>query len=665
MSKQSRNYYFCPQKIIRDLVHEYINVTEFELQIIDTIAFQRLKDVRQLTCQQVYPAARHTRFEHSLGVLELTRRAIKHLNQNEIFMNRKDKKKIIDENLEFNACIAALLHDVGHCPYSHLGEREFDKQSVYTELLEEIESNSCLKDSKLKSIIEKDNIKDQVAVHELLSCIIILRTYSTLLSNLDKEPKDDEDGCDLCIDFELIIRSILGITYDVSTKTEFDKNGKKNIIVRLINSKVFDMDKLDYIIRDSAFTGIGMPFIDTKRLFKNMYLDRDYSLVFTSRAVPVLQNMIDARDGLYLYVYNHHAVVFSDFINTYILRRLSHNSRDFLTIIYPKADKDQIIELEDNLIISSLGLVPKPYLFSSGAIIEGGRSDSDWISLLNIINDHYSDPEEYTKETLLSELQSELSQNTWIEAVDFLDKDKVKKLVCKIRDTYKLIHNYKIRNFLKPWWKTVFEFSSFMNQYFQDDVIRSTLGKWICNGGKYGLDADEIRSQIAKHVIYITKHLREYEEDCGLIEPLGEDEFFIIERANRFFEADTIEQLQIALKASEIIGTPRDVNYSTSRYFIKKLTNIIPQKEYSSIYAREGFYVFSKPVQGSISNYKKQKHYKMIEQIFVFVATEFVNRGEQEFLRLFSSDVISDEQSKLQQESMEDMLTAFVKRDGS
>ena len=60
------------------------------------------------------------------------------------------------------------------------------------------------------------------------------------------------------------------------------------------------MDKLDYIMRDSYMTGIGTPVIDTHRLFRNMYLNEKYALVFTSRAVPALQNMIEARDGLYI-----------------------------------------------------------------------------------------------------------------------------------------------------------------------------------------------------------------------------------------------------------------------------------------------------------------------------------------------------------------------------
>lgn len=67
--KNNYAYYFEPKKMFRDLAHRYVNLTEFELTLIDTISFQRLKDIRQLTCQEVYPSARHTRFEHSLGVL--------------------------------------------------------------------------------------------------------------------------------------------------------------------------------------------------------------------------------------------------------------------------------------------------------------------------------------------------------------------------------------------------------------------------------------------------------------------------------------------------------------------------------------------------------------------------------------------------------------------
>ena len=116
-TKQSWDYYFKPAKIIRDLAHGYVRLTKFELEIIDQAPFQRLKDIRQLTCQQVYPAARHTRFEHSLGVMELTRRAIDSLNSNGFLSTNGQEslgKPLISDCVRFNTIIAALLHDVGH-----------------------------------------------------------------------------------------------------------------------------------------------------------------------------------------------------------------------------------------------------------------------------------------------------------------------------------------------------------------------------------------------------------------------------------------------------------------------------------------------------------------------------------------------------------------------
>lgn len=665
----SKSYYFDTIKIVRDLVHGYVNLTEFELELIDTVSFQRLKDIRQLTCQGVYPAARHTRFEHSLGVLELTRRAIKHINKNGCISKKYelDQECIINKELEFNATIAALLHDVGHCPFSHMGESEFDSEIVREYLCDSIKSNEQIgRASDLIDKISRKRARNIGAVHEQLSCIIILEKYYNVLSDLTIKPSSDEEKCDIKVDFELIIRSILGIEYNIRTLEEFESNKVKNIIVRLINSKIFDMDKLDYIMRDSYFTGIGAPEIDTKRLFRNMYLSDSFSLVFTSKAVPSLQNMIDSRDGLYMYVYNHHAVIFSDFMNTYISRRLSHNASAFLRLIYPdKTDEEMNDELEV-FQISSLGLIPKPYLFSVGAVVEGERSDSDWLSLLNIIHTHYQDSRETIQQIMCSEI-SEIVGN------DIDVTQNLERLSNKIYNALKLVHEYKTRQFLKPWWKTVFEFSNFMHQHFRDDNIRGTVGKWICNGGKYGLEAAELRSQIAKHVIFLTRNLSK-EDYPSLIRPLDDGEFFVIQRSTRFFAPDTIESLEICLKSSEITGPPIDVNYQIQEYYVKKLTNIIPQKNYSSIYAKEGFYIFSRPApKEEFDNLQRKNYYKMLEKIFVFVATEFIHRGEQDFIYRFQLKDTKDGRDKTQVEirkletqyednSMREMLNLFRKQ---
>lgn len=631
----SKNYYCEPVKVIRDLVHEYVSITKFELTLIDTVWFQRLKDIRQLTCQEVYSAARHTRFEHSLGVLELTRQAVKHLNKNQTIPRLPDVKigiDIIDDNLQFNAALAALLHDVGHCPFSHLGEVEFDADAVLQRLHKDILEVDGLKDSPLAKLTEKRGARNLGAVHEQLSCIVILEKYREKLSKLDVAAGPGEVGCDLEVDYEFLIRCILGLEYDVSNKKLFQENKVKNAIVRLINSSIFDMDKLDYIMRDSTLTGIGTPKIDTKRLFRNMYFSREYTLVFTSKAVPALQNMIEARDGLYMYVYNHHTVVFSDFMNAYILRRLSHNYRDFAQI----SGKMESGDAEELLKLSVLGMTPVTYLFSARAVVEQSRSDSDWVSLLNLIRacsiqHHFLDDKDWWREDLHKRLSEMLG-----ESQDDPGREKAEDyLVEGIERAVDLIHNYRERKFLKPWWKTIFEFSNFMHTNFRDDKIRKQLCEMICKGGKYGLEASELRSQIAKVVIYITQELWKSGAK-EILEELKDGEFFIVERSNRFFAPDTIEKLDVALKISEILGSPTDVNYQTPEYYVKNLTNIIPQKDYSSIYAKDGFYIYSKPLGPEQSKKPEGKrHYKLIERIFVFVSTEFMNRGEQEFIRIF------------------------------
>ena len=661
----SKTYYFEPVKIVRDLVHEYINLTKFDLEIIDTIPFQRLKDIRQLTCQHVYPAAHHTRFDHSLGVLELTRRAIKQLNRNDVIgIGKEDNSNpTITAHLAFNAAIAALLHDVGHCPFSHMGETEFDPAEVREHLRETIAAHPC--STQCEELLKKFDSKPAPnvgAIHEQLSCIVILKHYSNILSQLSHKASDDIDKCSIETDFELIIRSILGIEYDVSSYDAFEENKTKNVIVRLINSSIFDMDKLDYIMRDSLFTGIGTPIIDTKRLFRNMYFSNKLSLVFTSRAVPSLQNMIDSRDGLYMYVYNHHAVVFSDFMYTYISRRLSHNTDAFLYIAYPEMSDDAYHEALDILHISSLGLIPKPYLFSVEAIVDQNRSDSDWISLLNVIHNHQPNGD------LACEIRGELNE-IWLDRFDLdleeiddniadkepeFSENDIESLSKKIHNAFDLIYQFMTRHFLKPWWKTVFEFTNFMGQYFRDDIVRKQVCKFICDGGIWGLDAAEFRSQIAKHVLNITQKLYEKEgTSSGLVKPLKDGDFFVIQRSTRFFSPDTIEKLEIALKSSEITGVPvdvnePDVNNPMQDYYIKTLTNIIPQKEYSSIYTTEGFYIFSRPVtdKQEPDDQKRKKHYKLLEQIFTFVSTEFIRQGEQAFIKAFQPQDLKENKDK-------------------
>lgn len=675
--------YFEPCKIIRDLVHGYINLTEFELEIIDKAPFQRLKDIRQLTCQQVYPSARHTRFEHSLGVMELTRRAIDSLNQNGFLtrdgINIPNQPPVISNNVRFNAILAALLHDVGHCPFSHLGEQEFDSLEVWDRLRKDV--NMLLKKSALDLRFQKNKYNhkpDKGAIHEQLSCIVVLENFYNTLKDVSI------NNLNVKVDFELILRCILGIEYECTNTNLSKKIMESNAVIRLINSSIFDMDKLDYIIRDSFFTGIGTPTIDTQRLFRNMYLTEEYTIVFTSKAVPVLQGMIEARDNLYMYVYNHHTAVFSDFMFSYIQRRMDHNARTLYKLLYPQfcSTESKFIYQLSEFPVSRYGLVFKPYLFSTSAVIDSNRSDSDWLSLLNVI--FIASRQQLNDDLLFKEIDSIINEEktdlirskingkqgkyfSYLvrskggKNIYFTEKFLLWKkpteyqcnyLVNQIKRTYRLVDRYQSRQFLKPWWKTIFEFENFMDRHFYDDSIRKQLCDFIYHGGEHGMSASEFRSQMAKHVKYVMQQLYQEKKLCA---NLDDDDFFIVERSVRFFDVDTIEQLEIALRTNEIVGIqPDNINQKTvQEYYIKNLTSIIPQKDYSSLYGERSFYVYSRDISHDkdhqYSAKELQNFNQTVEQVFVFTAVELLRRGEQDFIIRFCGNKIDNEMESMQE----------------
>ena len=96
---------------ITDPIHEFIRLNKTERQIIDTSVFQRLRRIKQLSgAHLTYPGAQHTRFEHSLGVMHIASMAGVSLNS----------KGIMSNDTILNLRLAALLHDIGHGPFSHL-----------------------------------------------------------------------------------------------------------------------------------------------------------------------------------------------------------------------------------------------------------------------------------------------------------------------------------------------------------------------------------------------------------------------------------------------------------------------------------------------------------------------------------------------------------------
>ena len=314
--------------MIKDLVHGYIEIDSRVEQLINTLHFQRLKDIAQLTTQQAYPSATHNRFEHSLGVMHLSVVAFKILYK----ILKEEPHRIDETRLEVlldHLTIASLLHDVGHAPFSHLGEKYYRKK----EIREQIDKIINRKNFNIDNLIFLEG-----SSHELMSCYIILSKYSEKIIEM----------FDNKIDFELVCRCIVGARYQIRAKWV------ENLLVEILNSDTIDVDKLDYLVRDAFMTGVNVPNIDLVRLFKNIYINNK-KITFRSNALPVIQNIIDARDSLYLWVYNHHTAVYTDFIIEFYI-------------------KHQISNFESNKFSDKLD--PKCY-FSCDAISESLVSNSD------------------------------------------------------------------------------------------------------------------------------------------------------------------------------------------------------------------------------------------------------------------------------------------------
>lgn len=236
-------------KIINDPVHGFIPIPfDTALRCIDHPYFQRLRNISQLgLTHYVYPGAQHSRFHHALGAFHLMQIALNELRQ---------KGVVILEQEEEAACLAILLHDIGHGPFSHALERTFFKR----------------------------------VSHEQISL--------ELMKQMNKD-----------------LSGKLSLALDI-----FTNKYPRHFFHQLISSQL-DVDRLDYLKRDSFYSGVVEGNIGVDRILAMIDV-KDNEVVIHEKGIMSVQHFLLSRNLMYWQVYLHKTVMSAEFMLVKFFERI-------------------------------------------------------------------------------------------------------------------------------------------------------------------------------------------------------------------------------------------------------------------------------------------------------------------------------------------------------
>ena len=262
-------------KIVTDSIHGDIHLKEREVRVIDTASFQRLRKLKQLAmAQMVYPTATATRFAHSIGALGTMIRILRAAEENGIKFEREQEEELR---------LAALLHDVGHYPYSHLMEK-IDWVELTEERIERPADVIDVAGSKYPS-------------HEDIGALIVTQ-QPDLLQAIGSEERAKTVA-------------------DIFTRSE----AADPQLSKLIHSSS-DIDRWDYLLRDSYATGVPYGQIDINYLLNNLRINQEKVLGFKDKALAALEHFLLARFFMHRVVYYHKTTYGLEEACRQLLRRL-------------------------------------------------------------------------------------------------------------------------------------------------------------------------------------------------------------------------------------------------------------------------------------------------------------------------------------------------------
>jgi uncharacterized protein len=272
------------QHRIRDPIYGFIELNDSELKIIDTPIFQRLRRVHQLALTKyVYPTAEHSRFTHSLGVLQVASEIFSNIYKNSDRALLTKKSGDIQEDIAQKLQIlrfAALLHDIGHLPFSHAAEKL---------------------------------ILDNKATHEELGQFII-KNYPPIKEAIGER----------------------GINPDIVAMLLSDKPLSEYFILKNIVSGQLDADRADYLLRDSYVCGVKYGEYDYNRYIQSFFLKETNGglaqLCVEEKNIYLVESFLMARYHYNLQVPYHRTRTGYDIILKKYIEHLKQNNKfpDFI-----------------------------------------------------------------------------------------------------------------------------------------------------------------------------------------------------------------------------------------------------------------------------------------------------------------------------------------------
>ncbi|HPJ69058.1 MAG TPA: HD domain-containing protein [Desulfobacteraceae bacterium] len=257
-------------KIIHDPLWGTFKLEAWEVALLDLPLFQRLRQIHQTSLvSYVFPGCSHTRFEHTLGVIQQAQKLIDAVNK----QDTPDKHRFEPSSIR-NIRLAALFHDCGHSCFSHISEDLYESCPDMTAFFKTNELPKCHPHEAFSALILKSKV---------------VRDYIGEI----------EDHYDIELDIEKAANAIVGPT------SESEK--RKHYEIQVINGP-FDADKLDYIFRDAHFSGIPVG-LDLDRLWSSCKVHKsetgEHLLTLHQASVAPLEQILFSKINLFSIVYQH------------------------------------------------------------------------------------------------------------------------------------------------------------------------------------------------------------------------------------------------------------------------------------------------------------------------------------------------------------------------